>query len=63
MVEKIMDGASMVWQTLDSRERMILLYVVGVGCYFVADLARRQQRDRTEERIARRAAQIVRQGG
>lgn len=62
MIEKIVDAGSMLWLNLDTRERAIVLYAVAVGLVVVADLMSRGERERHDEQIARRAAQLVREG-
>lgn len=59
---KIADAGSMLWATLDTRERLVLGYVAVVAVALVLERVARGERERADERIAARAAQLVREG-
>ncbi len=62
MVEKIVDAGQMLWQTMNQRERLILLYGVAFVTITVVEHLARGERAKRDERIAHRAAELVRAG-
>lgn len=59
LIEKLGDAASMFWQALDNRERLIVVYAVA-GLVTLSWIAGREQRERArEDRIVER----IRNGG
>lgn len=54
LIEKLGDAASMFWQALDNRERLIVVYTI-VGLFALSWMAGREQRERQrDDRILER---------
>jgi hypothetical protein len=62
MIDKVADAGLMLWQALDTRERVALAWVGFVAFALVLDRAGRKAQARSDERVATRAAQLVREG-
>lgn len=62
MIAKLLDAGGMLWECLDGRERLIVAAVAVAVAAVCLDAAGRSSERRREERVAVRAAQLVREG-
>lgn len=54
MVEKLTDAASMFWEALDQRERLLVLYGLAYGLSVVVVMALDHERRRREDKLIAR---------
>ncbi len=63
MFEKVADAASMLWQALDTQERIILAYALFALCgVLVSGRLQRRAELQREERLARRIGELLNEG-